>query len=932
MDAERWASIGELFDQVLQQLPENRSEFLRLCGADAAMCDEVRSLINALGDGATSFVDLAEEIGEAAMYDKMSSTALSVGSLVGPYRVLRELGRGGMGVVYLAKRDDEQFQQRVALKLIKRGMDTDSVLQRFLRERQILARLQHPNIARLYDGGATEDGLPYFAMEYIEGAPIDEYCDACSLSIEERLHLFIEIGTALHHAHQNLVVHRDLKPSNVLVTDEGIVKLLDFGIAKLLGSKSEGLTQHTQTGYGIMTPAFASPEQVAGRAVTTAADVYALGVILYHLLTGRRPYGKLAKSAQELSQAVVSENPERPSLVVRRTENVIRHGESVTITPSSICRARSTQPQRLSRKLKGDLDTMCLVALRKNPHRRYPSAEAFVEDVRRHLAKLPVRARPDTLSYRMQKLIRRNLVIVTAAALVFFALVAGLTVALSQTQVARQEARKAEEVKEFLESMFTVSDPNMAQGQELSARDLLDIGAARIQHELSQQPEIQVEMLSVIGRLYHPLGEYDRAEELFRQALSLRRELSGQDHIDVVSSLTDLAGILRERGRYEESKSLYEQALKIFDSNETHPNESLTTTLSSYGLLLTETADYDTAESVLRQAISMQEELLGLSHPTVATSTNELAQVLKYDGRFDEAEPLYLKAISALENHFGTENLQVALTKENLAMLYARQGKYNATEPLLLETLRVRQKLLSPRHPDIAITQSNLAALSYVTGNYGAAEAGFRAVLEIHRSQLGEENPRVATDLNNLASALKMKGEYAESRSLHVQALALYKSLHGEEHPDVANSYYNLANVEFELGNLDEANSLLLSALEVRQKLLDSDHYDIALVEASLGRVLLRKQRFEEALEKLTPAVSKLKSSLGQEHEKTAQAVLWLGRSYLGAGQLEAAKPHLDSSYKTLHERYGVSSPYVQEAISALDAYYSIIETSTANR
>lgn len=921
MDAKRWAAVGELFDQALQQPVDQRAHFLRNCGADAEIREEVESLLKSSGDGVTAFVELADQLGEAAMRDRESPAAVSEGGRVGPYRILRELGRGGMGVVYLAERDDAQFAQRVALKLVKRGMDTDAVLQRFLQERQILAQLEHPNIARLYDGGATEDGLPYFAMEYIEGVPLDTYCDARALDIDERLKLLSDVGSALHHAHQNLVVHRDLKPSNILVTEDGTVKLLDFGIAKLLGGSDEDGTGYTQTGYGVMTPAYASPEQVTGQAVTTATDVYALGVILYVLLTGRRPVGRSVTSSEELGRAVVDESPERPSVIVQRTETVVLDGMEVTITPDSVSHARSTQPERLSRALSGDLDTICLMALRKTPERRYPSAEAFVEDLRRYLTGLPVRARPDTLTYRAHKFVKRNLAMVGATALVFCALVAGLTVALWQAQVARQEARKAEEVQQVLESLFTVSDPNIAQGEALTARDLLDTGASRIQGELAEQPEVQAEMLSVIGRLYHPLGEYDRAEGLHRQALALQRDLKGPMHIDVVEKINDLANVLREKGSYEEAKRLYEQALQIFDSSAASNDEVFATTLNNYGLLLTETADYRAAEPMLRQVISLRREQLGAGHPAVATSMNELAQALKFDGRFEEAEPLYHDAIAMLEAHFGTENLQVALTKENLAMLYARQGDYEATGPLLKETLRVREKLLSPRHPDVAITQSNLAALAYVTGNYDAAEAGFRAVLEIHKNQLGEENPRVATDLNNLANALKMKGAYAQSKSVQLQALALNKRLYGDEHPSVATSLYNLANVEFELGNLKEAQSLFQSALQARQKVLDAGHYDIALAQASLGRVLLEEQLFEEALAKLEPSVAVLQNTLGSGHEKTAQAALWLGRTYLGLGQMEEAKRHLDASLETMLRRFGEDSPFVREVNAAIKAY-----------
>ncbi|MEM9996487.1 MAG: serine/threonine-protein kinase, partial [Bacteroidota bacterium] len=515
MDALRWNRLYALFEEACALPEAERLPYLRdACGDDTALFDEAAALVAADTD--------THGLLDGGALDAVTGDALALlgdlsleGTQVGPYHLVRLLGTGGMGDVYLAERaspdEQAQFEQQVALKLVKPGMDSRQVLRRFQQERQILARLQHPHIARLLDGGVTERGQPYFVMEYVEGVPIDAYCDTHRLTVDERLALFQDACRAVLYAHSQLVVHRDLKPSNILVTENAsgepglrkpTVKLLDFGIAKVLTDEDDA-TALTRTGKAVMTPAYASPEQVRGEPVGTGTDIYSLGVVLYELLAGQRPYALPEHDRLAAAQMLAEQEPEPPSTVVRRATT---GGDT---TGSQITDARRTQPERLRRRLTGDLDVICLTALRTEPERRYPTVAALLDDVRRHLTGLPVTARRDTATYRLGKFVQRHRVGVIATVVVgvlFAALASFYTVQLAaERDRAQAEAAKATEIAAFLEGIFEVADPSVAQGDTVTARALLDEGAARIETDLAGEPEVQAQMMTVMGNVYRSL-------------------------------------------------------------------------------------------------------------------------------------------------------------------------------------------------------------------------------------------------------------------------------------------------------------------------------------------------------------------------------------------------------------------------------------------
>ncbi|MEK7728999.1 MAG: serine/threonine-protein kinase, partial [candidate division KSB1 bacterium] len=665
----------ELFQNAHDLPQEAHASYLdQACGADEALRAEVEALLAAARE-ASNFLEHDARSLIVPMLAQEAKVSFA-GRQIGPFRLERELGRGGMGVVYLALRDGE-FEQEVAIKLIKRGMDTEEIQRRFRHERQTLASLNHPNVARLFDGGITEEGLPYFVMEYVAGRPIDEYCDAHKLDTRERLALFQKVCEAVRYAHQNLIVHRDLKPSNILVNEEGAPKLLDFGIAKLLHQGGTAVTlELTLTGNQPMTPHYASPEQARREVITTASDVYALGVILYELLSGHRPYRFASDSAAEIERVICEVEPEKPSTAIDKTEK-FENKEKEPISPESVSAVREGSVEKLRRRLAGDIDNIVLMALRKEPYRRYSSIEQFSDDIRRHLEGLPVRARKGTWAYRASRFVRRHKYAV-AATFIFFALVLGFGI-VTKVQANRiaLERDKAEEVSKFLVEIFQVSDPNEAKGDTITAREILERGAEKITKELKDQPLLQATMMNTMGVVYRNLGLYVPARKLLEESLRIRR------------------------------------------LNRESESEDLTTSLNELGLLLSAIGNLPAADSLHREALELAENKFGKKSTPVATAKSNLAIVLRAKGNYKEAERFYREALALQKEILGNGNLEVANTLNNLAHVRYDQSGLAEADSLFRESLALRRKILGDDHLDVAQSYNNLGA---VLGEAGRME------------------------------------------------------------------------------------------------------------------------------------------------------------------------------------------------------------------
>jgi len=647
MTPERWQRIDEMFHAALVLDDGERSTFLVAeCEGDDALRANVAALLTS-HQGAEGFIQ-GSVFSDAAQLLIEDEAQAMIGQHIGLYKITREIGRGGMGTVYLATRDDDQFEQQVAIKVVRRGMDTDLVLARFRNERQILAGFDHPNIARLFDGGSTETGLPYFIMEYVEGQAIDEYCDSRRLSTAARLELFRTVCLAVQYAHQNLVIHRDIKPSNILVTVEGVPKLLDFGIAKLLHSEATPGTATTAIVQRLMTPEYASPEQVRGERVTTVSDVYSLGVLLYELLSGHSPYHFKTLLPHDIAQVISDSEPQRPSVVINRIEEVTTGGglSAKTLTPKSVSKTREGRPEKLRRKLAGDLDNIVLMAIRKNPSRRYSSVGQFSEDIRRHLVGLPVVARKATLSYRAAKFIRRNTVAVAAAAVISLILLVGIATTGWEAHVARGERARAEvagaraerrfnEVRKLAHSVLfdyneAIQDlPGSMPVRERLVKDALEY-LDSLAGEATDDPSLQRELATayekvgdVQGRtLRGNLGDTSAARESYRKALRIRETLVVANPTDS-SSRSDLADNYREFGRLLWTASdtagglenasrevVLREALAAEDPANMQARYSLGVSHADVGEILLEQGVTTGAAESLRLALSVFEALL----------------------------------------------------------------------------------------------------------------------------------------------------------------------------------------------------------------------------------------------------------------------------------------------------------------------------------
>ncbi len=902
MPASRAQEIDRLFAQALELPPSERRAFVEATSReDVELCREVCSLLEA-HEAAGSFLGPLDSERAAALIGSEGEALPE--ERVGAYRLLRELGRGGMGVVYLAERSDGQVEQRVALKLIKRGADSDEVQRRFLMERRILARLEHPGIARLIDAGVSARGSPYFAMEYVDGTPLQVYCDERRLDVDARVRLFREIARAVRYAHGQLVVHRDLKPSNILVTAAGEPKLLDFGIAKLLDTEEQEAMPRTRTGLRLVTPEYGAPEQIRGEPVTTATDVYALGVILYELLCGHRPYRFPDRTPEGMARVITEIDPEKPSAVGAESD------------AAATARARGTTPARLRRWLRGDLDTIVMKALRKEPTRRYDSVEALLDDLERHATGLPVKARPDTVTYRTVKFVRRHRVGVGLAALVVVSILTGMTIALWQASVASREAAKAKEVLEFLIGMLAQADPGRSGGENVTARKLLEIGAARIETELAGQPEIQAEMLYVVGGLSMQVGLYDESIRLLEGSLERRRHLYGNDHPDVADSARSLAATLAEVGQSDRATALYREALAILERARGPASVSVAETLSGFGITLAQASDYDAAIPRLERALTIRRSLPG-DEGGVAGVLHNLGQTLKWKGDYAGAEPLYKEALSIRTRLLGPDHPNTTLTMNNMGSMYSEQGRFAEAEPLTRHPLEVWIRLFGEDHADVALARNNLAMLLYNMGRHREAVPLILQAIATNRKAHGDRSERVATELGNLAGFKSELGEHEEAVRLRREALEIGREIFREPHMILAHYLTGLGSALALYGRLDEAESNLVGAIAIYDETVTKDHPRRGRALADLGEVHLAQGRWAEAETVLREAAVIYEHQFVPGHWRLAAARTLLGECLVRLGRRDEGVPLIESGYADLLAKRGKNDRLTRRAAEA---------------
>ncbi|HEY7481340.1 MAG TPA: serine/threonine-protein kinase [Gemmatimonadales bacterium] len=887
----RWQRLALIFDDALELAPDARAAYLdHACAGDAGLRADIDALLAADADSG-GLPEAAEAYFPsliAAAADSVESVPeeLSTGTMIGPYRVVRELARGGMGVVYLAERAQGEFEQRVALKLIRGGLSSDEVQRRFLAERQILARLDHPNIAKLLDGGIATEGRPWFAMELVDGAPLLAWCDQRRLGVVDRLQIFEAVCEAVRYAHQNLVVHRDLKPNNILVSTDGRVKLLDFGIAKALeDGQAGGLTggqeaPRTRTELRILTPEYAAPEQVRGEPVTTATDVYALGAVLYELLTGQRVHRFDRHTPAEVERVVCEKDPEPPSAAATRDV--------------SASAARSTEPHRLRRLLRGDLDTIVLTTLQKEPARRYPSAEMLLDDLRRYRSGLPIKARPESRIYRLGKFVRRHGVGVAAGAALLLALLAGIGGTLWQARAAAREAVRAVAVKDFLVGLFQESDPAQARGRDITADELLARGIRRLDSALIRDPAVQSELLGELGKIHRELGLFPRADSLLERSVRLAGAAHGERSGPYAARLSDWATVLRRTGDLARAESLGRRALTL--SRAVHGEDDLRVAQSAMELASTLAArgEVEPAESLYRAALAIGVRLYGPHHLEVAPDLENLGALLgEGKGDYAGADSAYRAALAIFERHLDPDHPKVLNVQGNIAANLGNQGRLAAAETLAGDVARRYRRIHPQGHPDLAWALHLQADAVAGQGRLAEAESLETAALALRRRYFGDDHSETMYSVNNLAIIRYRAGRLAPAESAFREAHGLFRKALGADHPITTTALNNLGAVLSEEGKYSEAEPVLDQALKLRRAKLGDSTPEAAMTLRNLGVLLHRTRRPDQAERAFREALAIYRGKLPEGHFRTAEALAGLGVVLVSQGRAAEAEPLL---------------------------------------
>jgi serine/threonine protein kinase/tetratricopeptide (TPR) repeat protein len=763
--------------------------------------------------------------------------------VVGGYRLVKRLGSGGMATVYLAERIEARFEHRVAIKIVRPGAAADALARRFQDEQQILASLNHPNIAQLYSGGVTDDGVPYMIMELVDGVPINHYCDDHRLSIEQRIDLFRTACEAVEHAHSNLVVHRDLKPSNILVAKDGTVKLLDFGVAKLMAASTAAESEpSTVTSlYGTpVTPEYAAPEQVLGGSVTTAVDVYSLGVLLYELLTGRRPLGLPSRDPLQIVAAVADARFDRPSQTIRRQAAPAGQG---TDDPSldgiaAVAARRNTTPRKLVSRLRGDLDTIVMSALRREPEQRCASVTLLREDLERHRMHRPVKARPESWPYIIGRFVRRHRVAVSLSAGVVLALIVGLITAVAGQRAAHREAQTADRVSRFLVELLRAPDPNFGRGGDTTAAELLQEASHRISTELESEPDVRATLLMVIGESSLAVGEHELARSLVEEGAALWEELRGPDHEKTIAARNMAAVVAGESGDLVEAEKRFTELMSVLSSASVSP-ERKAIILNDYGMLLREQGRFGEAERRYRQALDILREHGNLDSQQGARALNNLAMAVRRQDRIDEAEALLEETLRIQRATLTEPHVDIARTLNNLGALRRQKGDLEGAEDLDRQAFTQRNAVLGDLHPEVAQSLNNLGAIRYYRGDLAGAADAFERALEIWRHFFAEDHPRVADALSNLGSIRRDQRRLDDAEQLFAAAAAMLERLHGGDHLLVGQTLHKLGAVRMQLRRPKDAQPALKRALQILESTGGADDRHVVATSVALAQCLV---------------------------------------------------------------------------------------------
>jgi serine/threonine protein kinase/Flp pilus assembly protein TadD len=796
------------------------------------------------------------------------------GDTIGRYRLLQEIGQGGFGVVYMAQQQ-EPVKRRVALKIVKLGMDTKQVVARFEAERQALALMEHPNIAKMLDAGATDTGRPYFVMELVKGIRITDYCDQNHLSLRERLDLFVQVCRAVQHAHQKGIIHRDLKPSNILVTlHDGVPvpKIIDFGIAKATLQELTEQTVFTQFGQFIGTPAYMSPEQaeMSGLDVDTRSDIYSLGVLLYELLTGKTPFDPkelMAAGLEEMRRTLREKEPARPST---RLSTLI--ASELTLAAQH----RRVEAPKLVRLIRGDLDWMIMKCLEKDRTRRYETASGFADDIEHYLNNEPVTARPPSRLYRFQRMVRRNKLAFAASAAVASSIIAALVVSTWMYFREKEARLRSDEVAAFLESLLQGVQPSVARGLDTTLlQEILDRAVERVTSELKDQPEVEAQLCNTIGEVYRAIGETTQAEQMHQLALALYGPLSSHARGQVAKALEDLGRVLRDQSRLVEAEALERRALELRRQLYGPESNDVAVSANDLALVLRDRGQWSEAEKLHREALAIERKLPGPQTTSVATTLNNLALLLRDQGKYADAETALQESLALQKKFPGGTSLGEARALDNLAFLRLDQRRYADAEALEHQSLTLLTNLYrNVDHQDMATALNNLGMIYSAQGKLDDAEKLQLEALTMRRKTLGEENLQVAASLDDLALVLRKKKRLDEAEKREDEALAMRKQVVGNEHLAVAVSLHSLGLILQDEKRLDEAGKDFRDALAMQKRCLGTEEHPlfIATTLNDLGLLLRDQGRFAEAETEVCKALAMREQGLGSQHPSTEES------------------------------------------------------------
>ncbi len=870
MDGARWQRIQDLFHSSADLPPAEQRAFLQSqCGDDAQLRAEVESLLR---EDAQPGVLIDHDVARVVHHILGEGPGPAPPSArFGPYRILHLLGEGGMGAVYLAERED--LGSRVAIKILRDAWLSPSRRERFTSEQRTLAQLNHPSIARLYDAHTLDDGTPCFVMEYVEGVPLHRYCREHRCSVAERLRLFRTVCEAVRYAHQSAVIHRDLKPSNILVKADGSLGLLDFGIAKQIESLDRPVEQ-TRTALRLMTPAYASPEQIHGERVGVQTDVYSLGVVLYELLAGRLPFDVSTATPATAEKILLHKEPEKPSVAACK-EPVPPEGP------------RTSQARSAGKAAWADLDVLCLTAMHRDLRRRYSSVEALIRDVDHFLAGEPLEARPDTLSYTLGKFVRRHRRAVSVAALVLAAVV-GLSVFYAvrlrrARNAAQAEAARMQRVQQFMLNLFSGGDEAEGPPDTLRVVAILNRGVQEA-HALDSDPATQAELYATLGGIYQRLGKLDRADELLRAALARRRSLYGPDSAEAAKSLVALGLLRADQARFAEAERDVRQGLAMSRRHLPSHHPEVAKATFALGMVLEDRGQYPAAISALQEAVRIQ-SASGASGRDLAASLSELANSNFYAGHLDASESLNRRVLGMYRRIYGEGHPLVADTLINLGAIKYERGQYAAAEKYDRQALAINEAWYGKDHPEIGSDLTMLGRALVFEHRYGEAGEVLERALAIEEHAYGNVHPRVASALNDLGKVAEDEGKLDEAQADFTRMEAIYRQVYGSKHYLIGIAVSNLGSVYVKRREYAHAERLFRQAIAIFTATLPPGHLNIGIARIKLGHVLVRERRFPEALQE---------SRTGYEIliKQTSPSISWLN----------TARQDLVDEYTALHQ------------------------------